>query len=269
MNRHYLIFICLICTAAIGMLFVPPIAQDINYHHFADQRELWGIANFGDVMSNLPFVLVGIAGLILTRNAAIPGGLSPLIAHYRVFFIGVLLTGFGSGYYHLQPNNFTLVWDRLPMTIAFMAFFSALVGEFISIKAARLLLWPLIFLGFVSVIYWHLSEQAGRGDLRPYVLVQFLPILLTPYILLAFPSPFSRTDYLWYLVIFYLLAKLLESGDQIFFNWGEYVSGHSLKHVSAALATYWMYRALRYRQLARTNEKNEGTYQIIEQPQNQ
>lgn len=258
MTKHYTLFLLITLAAMLGMLFVPPIPQDIHYHQFADQRSFFGIANFFDVLSNLPFLIVGLLGLIRLQRTTLAGGLQPMMIHYRVFFIGVLLTGLGSGYYHLHPTNMSLVWDRLPMTIAFMAFFSALLGESMSIKVGRRLLWPLIALGLISVVYWHFSEQAGRGDLRPYVLVQFLPILLTPYILLAFPSPFSKKVYLWYLVGFYVLAKLLELTDTFWFELTGVISGHSLKHLSAAIATYWMYHALMHRQPITRDKAHDG-----------
>lgn len=249
MTRHTLLFVIITFGAILGMLFWAPIPQDPHYHQFADQRGILGIPNFFDVLSNLPFIVVGILGLTQINRRNLSGGLLPLLTHYRVFFVGVLLTGFGSGYYHLEPNNLTLVWDRLPMTIAFMAFFAALVGESISLKAGRILIWPLILLGLASVAYWYFTERTGEGDLRPYVLVQFLPILLTPYILMAFPSPFAGKRYLWLLVAFYLLAKFLEMTDKFWFDMGGHVSGHTLKHLSAAFATFWMYYALKHRKI--------------------
>lgn len=247
MSLHLKIFAFICVSAILGMAFVPPIPQDILYHNFADQRGGWGLPNLGDVLSNLPFVIVGLAGLWFLRGGVAAGGLAGLLVHYRIFFVGVFFTGIGSAYYHWMPDNQTLVWDRLPMTIAFMAFFSALVGESLSLRAGQRLLWPLLALGLLSVGYWHFTEQAGRGDLRPYALVQFLPILLTPYILLAFPSSFRSNRALWYLIGFYLLAKILEATDYFWFGLGEVISGHSLKHLSAALATYWMLHALKHR----------------------
>lgn len=177
----HLKIIALICVSAIvGITLVPAIPQDVRYHDFADQRGFLGIPNFADVLSNLPFIIVGILGLWTLRRGTPRGGIEELLLPYRIFFIGVLLTGFGSAYYHWSPNNQTLVWDRLPMTIAFMAFFSALVGESMSLRAGQRLLWPLLISGIASVAWWHFTEQAGRGDLRPYILVQFLPILLIP-----------------------------------------------------------------------------------------
>lgn len=249
MSIHIKIFALLCLTATVGIAFVPAIPQDIHYHTFADQRGFWGIPNFFDVLSNLPFVIVGAVGLWVLRSGVPAGGSAGLLLHYRIFFVGVLLTGFGSAYYHWAPDNYTLVWDRLPMTIAFMAFFSALVGESLSLRAGRQLLWPLIILGLISVVYWHFTEQVGRGDLRPYVLVQFLPIVLTPYILLAFPSPFRSNIHLWYLVACYLLAKVLEALDVFWFSFGGLISGHSLKHLAAALATYWLLHALLHRKI--------------------
>lgn len=147
MTKHYALFALICLSALVGLALLGPLPQDPLYHQFADQRPLLGIANFLDVISNLPFVIIGLLGLGYLapgclRRGRPAGGLPPLLLHYRIFFVGVLLTGLGSGYYHLAPDNHTLVWDRLPMTIAFMAFFAALVGESLSLRAGRLLLWP-------------------------------------------------------------------------------------------------------------------------------
>lgn len=249
-ERIHLILIFVISLVAItGAFLAPPIPQDLDYHLFADQRDFYGVPNAFDVLSNMPFIIVGVLGLILLRNGAGKGGLPELLWHYRIFFFGVLLTGFGSSYYHWQPDNSTLFWDRLPMTIGFMAFFSLLIGESISVRAGRWLLLPLLTLGVGSVMYWHWTEMSGKGDLRFYILVQFLPILLTPYILLFFRSQFSENSKLWWLVGFYLLAKLLELTDHLWFDLTGMISGHSLKHISAAAATYCMVLALRERNL--------------------
>ena len=110
--------------AIVVVFFIPPIPQDPAYHDFVDQRTLHGVPNFWNVASNLPFVIAGLLGLlVLLGRKPLPGGLPELKWAYVVFFAGVLLTGFGSAYYHLDPTNESLVWDRLPMTLAFMAFF--------------------------------------------------------------------------------------------------------------------------------------------------
>lgn len=98
-------------------LFVPPIAQDQAYHSFADSRSVWSIANFWNVVSNLPFAMVGLLGLGKLRGAV-----------DRVLFTGVLLTFFGSAYYHLAPSDARLVWDRLPMTLVFMALLACVLS---------------------------------------------------------------------------------------------------------------------------------------------
>ena len=98
-------------------LIISPIAQDQAYHLFADQRSVLGIPNFWNVMSNLPFLLVGVAGIsFVHRNVR-----DPLRNLWLVFFAGIFVTAFGSGYFHLAPNNGTLAWDRLTMTIGFMS----------------------------------------------------------------------------------------------------------------------------------------------------
>jgi len=219
-------------------VFVPAIPQDPSYHLFVDELTIFGVANFWNVLSNLPFLLVGILGL---KNLYF----SPKLAlesvnrlAYVLFFISVALVALGSGYYHLSPSNETLLWDRLPMTIAFMSLFSIVICEFYSIKLGRLLLWPLIACGVFTVVYWHLSELKGQGDLRYYAIVQFLPLLVIPLMLILLPSSFSHQYGYWCLLGFYVLAKLLEYFDAEVHTIVTVISGHSLKHMAAAVGIF-------------------------------
>jgi hypothetical protein len=216
-------------------LFVDPYPQPQSYHAFADDRTLLGVANFWNVATNAMFLIPGIAGLWMLRSAACPGILPALNPAYHILFTGVLLTAFGSGWFHLAPNNDTLFWDRLPMTIAFMSLFAIIVGEHISVNLGKNLLWPLLAIGAVSVLYWDYSESQNTGDLRLYGLVQFLPLLLIPAILLTYRSVFDRTGFIWIVFLLYALAKVCEMLDAALYNLGAVISGHSVKHVFAAL----------------------------------
>ena len=214
--------------------FVDPIPQDPSYHQFADQQEIFGIANFSNVVSNLAFILIGLYGLIsVVRHSRETEGFIPQTTYY-VFFIGLILIGIGSGYYHLSPNNQTLVWDRLPITIAFMGIFSFIICEHINHRIGSRLLWPLLVVGILSVLYWNYTENQGAGDLRWYALVQFLPILLIPLIIIMFPSKSYQKKYLWYIIGAYVLAKITEHFDEEIMN-VLLISGHTMKHVLAAL----------------------------------
>jgi hypothetical protein len=244
-KKSKVILIVLISFAVSGLIFIfPPIAQDPAYHNFADKRGLLGIPNFGDVMGNLFFIIFGLMGMrtVFKRRNDIDmftiKGEFPL---WEVFFIGTFLVGFGSGYYHLEPNNHTLVWDRLPMTIAFMSIFSLVIMMRISEKWG-LALFPLfLIVGAGSVFYWDYTESLGHGDLRPYALVQFLPMLLLPLIFWLLPARYKGLKYPVYALLWYGLAKILEHFDpDIFAMTGEMVSGHSLKHIAAAMAVYMM-----------------------------
>ncbi|WP_340123009.1 ceramidase domain-containing protein [Methylobacter svalbardensis] len=189
-NRLKLI-LTIIVIAIIAVFSLDPIAQEPDYHNFADQRRLINIANFFNVLSNLPFVIIGILGMRLVGLRQASGGLVELQSIYLTFFAGVFLNGFGSAHYHYQPGNQSLFWDRLPMTIAFMSLFCAVVGEYISTQLAGKLFIPLLITGVTSVNYWYLTELNGHGDLRAYALmrlcayalVQFLPLVLIPLIL--------------------------------------------------------------------------------------
>ncbi len=234
----------------IGVLMLDPIAQDSQYHLFEDQRTIAGIPNFWNVVSNLPFLVVGVVGLysiFRSQNARI---VVDIKTAYILFFVGVSLVAFGSGYYHLWPSNETLVWDRLPMTISFMALFAVIIAEFVSVRVAKLSFWPLIVFGVFSVVYWHITETNGEGDLRLYVLVQFLPMMVIPLILLFFKSKFTNTMGYWLLLCAYIFAKAFEHYDEAIYNFLPFVSGHSLKHIIAALGVLLLLTSYNNRKLA-------------------
>ena len=253
MNRKQRIALLLgISIVAItATFFVSPVAQDSKYHNLSDHRVIAGIPNFGDVVSNGAFLLVGVLGLM--KLVQIRSDQSRLILKqeripFEVAFVGAILIFAGSAYYHWAPTNETLVWDRLPMTLTFMGIFSMIVAERISVKAGMVMLIPLLVLGVVSVVYWQMTEQSGQGDLRPYALVQFLPVLLIPVILWLFPPRYSGARYIVEMIGWYMVAKVLEFLDAAFWGWtGGWISGHSLKHCAAAWGIYALVRYLEHR----------------------
>lgn len=218
-----------------------PIVQDPNYHRFADTRTLLGIPNFWNVVSNLPFLAIGIWGLYRLQHGPAPGVLAPLRSAYAVFFAGSALIAAGSAYYHLAPGDARLVWDRLPMTLSFMAFFAAVLGEHLSPGLGRRALLPLLAAGAASVGWW-----ASGGDLRAYVIVQFLPALMLPAMLLLMRSRLTGPIWLWGVFGAYALAKLLELADAPLLQMLG-IGGHALKHLAAAMAIGCMVPALRRR----------------------
>ena len=248
--------------AIITVSFLQPIPQDPAYHDFIDTRTLYGVPNFWNVASNAVFVIAGLLGmLMLAGRQPVTGGLPELRPAYLVFFVGVFFTGFGSAYYHLDPSNATLVWDRLPMTLAFMAFFSMIIGEYLSPGVGRALLWPLLLVGVLSIVYWHMTESAGRGDLRPYALVQFLPMLLIPMILLMFRGRLNGGIFLWAMIVAYLVSKIAEYFDAELFDMTGVLSGHAIKHIVAAVGTLFILIALRLRRPTDMRGNGSGSYQ--------
>jgi len=233
-------------ATALALAALPPIPQDPAYHRFADRRMLLGIPNIWNVVSNLPFALVGLYGLAQCMKTTVPGGLTALRAHYVLFFIAAAGVSAGSAWYHWQPTTESLVWDRLPITIAFMAIFVAMIGECISVPLARWLLVPLLLAGLAALGQWHFTERAGTGDLRLYALVQILPLALIPLMLWRFGSRLRPTGYIWAMLASYGLAKAAEFWDSLIMA-AVGVSGHTIKHLLAALAIYWFALALRRR----------------------
>jgi hypothetical protein len=244
---------------ATGLILVMPrIPQDTAYHHFADQRKMLGVPNLLDVASNLPLGVAGILGLLLVRRKTEPDPGEPFTHNWErqafgLLFTGAALTAAGSIYYHLAPNNATLFWDRLPMTIVFMSFFAITIAERISVRLGRVLLLPLVASGIASVVYWRLTETEAAGDLRFYILVQFFPMLAVPLMLVLFPPRYTRTAGLFAVGGWYMLAKIFEVLDVQVFALARVVSGHTLKHFAAALAIYWLLRTVKGRRLVQAD----------------
>jgi hypothetical protein len=235
---------------AIIALRLPPIPQPLSYHQFADQRPWLGIPNFGDVVSNLPFAIVGICGLIFLLRPTPQNRFADPRQRwlYLLMFAGLLLTAFGSAYYHLAPGNARLVWDRLPIMIVFMALLDAVIAERCSVNVGLWLLPALLAIGVGSVLQWRASELHAHGDLRFYTAVQVYSIVVLLLALLL-PPKYSRGSDFAVVVGLYVLAKILETFDRQVFSVGHIVSGHTLKHLAAATASYWILRMLQKREV--------------------
>lgn len=224
-------------------LLSPPVPQDPAYHRFADQRPIAGVPHFWNVFSNLPFVVVGLYGLWMVRR----GRWLEATGRYPwlTVAVGAVLIGAGSSYYHYAPDNRTLFWDRLPMTLAFMGVFTAAIVEYIHARIGALLLLPFLFLGMLSVEVWRRGELTGVGDLRFYILVQFYPMVALPVILWLFRSRYTQSSAMWGMAALYAVAKVLELLDgPILQVTGGIISGHALKHVAGAAALAVAFRAV-------------------------
>lgn len=234
---------------AVAAALVPAMPQPPSYHGFVDARTFWSVPNFLNVASNLAFLAAGATGLavlgrgggdFIARREALP---------YYVFFLGALLTCFGSAWYHLAPDNARLVWDRLPMTLGFSGLVSAAIAERSSPVAGARILWPLLVLGAGTVFYWDATERAGAGNVLPYGAFQVWSIVAIVLLLVLFPAQrYSHGGLLGWAAGWYFLAKLFEAVDAQVFDWsGGAVSGHTLKHLFAAVAVFAIARQLHLR----------------------
>ncbi len=249
-RRRLIILLGFSLPIFVGILLTPPIPQNAEYHDFADQRPILGVPHMWNVMSNLPFAVIGAWGCwwLLDRR-----DLSKIFAErwervaYLVFFAGEFLTCFGSAYYHANPNNHTLVWDRLVFSLLLTSFFTIVITEFVSRRAGRIMLAPMVLLGLYSVLRWYGSELAGEGDLRVYLVVQFYPVIAIPFIIWMFPSHYGQSRPFLMLWALFGLAKICEVLDAPIYELSGFWSGHTFKHLIAAAATYCVLYALRRR----------------------
>src|ERR1019366_2364209 len=215
-------------AGAAVFLLLPPLRQPESYLQFIDDRTIWGIPNGLNVLSNAPFAIAGVMGLRFLGKKRAPNAAGGFVEEserlpFAVFFLGAFLTCFGSGYYHWAPDDATLAWDRLPMTLAFMGLLAAVAGERIGARAGLWLLWPLVIAGAATVWWWRRT-----GNLWPYAGAQYFSIVLIGLLLVLLPPRYTRGKDLLWVTGCYLLAKAAEALDRPIFTLTGFVSGHTL-----------------------------------------
>jgi hypothetical protein len=258
MNKRAWFVVGFTLLAIAAAFIVPAVPQPMKYHDFADKRAYFGIENFLDVVSNAGFLVAGLAGLAVVLNPRTvfehPNERWP----YVIFFVGLMLTAAGSAYYHLAPDNERLFWDRLPMTIAFMSLIAAQIVDRISARLGLLLLGPMLVVGAASVVYWIATERAGAGNLVPYGILQAYSVVMVLVIALLYPSRYTRGSDIYWVFGAYVLAKVFETFDKQILEFGNIVSGHSLKHIAAAVAGLIVMRMLILRSVDRQPAVSAG-----------
>jgi hypothetical protein len=251
MARRIIFLLTLSTLIAVAIFAFGPRADSPAYFQFADQRRFLGIPHFMDVISNAPWALIGIAGLLFVRRTRC-SPLGPFTETWEraasaVLFAAIAAVSCGSAYFHLAPSAETLVWDRLPMAVVFMSLFALVIDDRTGLRVGRLLFPPLVALGIASVLWWRHTLAAGAPDLRLYVLVQYLPLAVIPMLLLLSPGRYTHARLLWLAFGSYALAKLFELADTPIFAATRFISGHTLKHLMAAVASLFLLELIRTR----------------------
>jgi hypothetical protein len=231
--------------AAAALLVYGPIPQLANYHAFADERVLLGIPHWGDVLSNAGFAVVAVWGLAVVSTTR--GNLAGRLG-YGLFLVSLLLTSIGSSFYHWAPDNSRLVWDRLPIALACAGLLSAVRAE--SKPDVNELAWTagLAASAVLSGLWWYVTESAGQGDLRPYLLLQGLPLVLVPLWQAHARAPRAARAAFGIVILLYVVAKIAEVNDHTLYNSLDMLSGHTIKHILAALASAVLVGQLAWRE---------------------
>jgi hypothetical protein len=241
MRREFLVLAVLGALLPILFFGLGPIAQPAGYHNFADQRPVLAISHFWNVVSNLPFLIIGVMGLHLVWRKR-----GEAAAAWATLFAGTTMVAFGSSWYHSDPNDETLIWDRVPMGIAFMGFFAALLIEHLNGVRRRVthhLLVPGVAFSAATIWWWYRS-----GDLSLWAWVQAAPMLAVVLVLVLLPARYTHRRYLAYGLACYVAAKVFEVADVQFMQWtGGLMSGHAMKHLAAAAGAWCLYIMLRRR----------------------
>lgn len=242
--QKYLKFLPFVLLGLITLAFAVhgAIPQLDHYHEFADQSQLFGLMHASDVLSNLAFLWVGLWAVSRMLHMAESRDLKTRleVPALVVFVLSIVATAWCSSYYHLAPDNPRLFWDRLPIAVACASLLALVRAQCFGTKnSSRLEL--LAFCGFAvfSVIWWQATE-----DLRPYLLLQIMAVLLPPIWQSIYQRAVAERMSFAAAIVCYVVAKLFETADATILNMTGVISGHTLKHLLAALAAYFILRPL-------------------------
>lgn len=229
------IFYVAMVISIITIIALSPLTQSQLYHNFAEQRILFNIPHFGDVLSNLSFVVVGILLLWQSKTWQYTELYKGQYSLFKFLAYGSILLGLGSGYYHWAPVDITLAWDRATMILGFGVIFydSCLRYNIFSVNKPLIGVSITTILFLCTIIFWLVTSR-----LEPYVFVQFF----TMFILVVFAIKNYKeipSKHLFNMFVWYALAKLFENQDKTIFSYtNELISGHTLKHIAYAIALY-------------------------------
>ncbi len=233
--------------AAAALLLAPPLPEPAMFRVFIDERAFFGIPSFWNVVSNLPLLLVGAWGIYVVARSDERAFVDPLEKWpYGLCFGAVALAGIGSTWFHLAPDGDRLMWDRLPIALGFMALLAGVISERASVRAAMRALAPLLVAGAGSVLYWRWSMVHGAENIVPYAVVQY-GALAAIVVLATLRSRYTQGADLFVVAAVYAAAKAVEVLDRPIYELGGLVSGHTLKHLLAAVAVGWLVRSLELR----------------------
>lgn len=232
-----------------ALLAAGPLAQPADYHRFADRSILFGIPHAADVLSNIGFTLAGLWGWsgLRRRSGALAGDAG---FGYRLFLLGLIVTGPASAWYHLAPDDARLAWDRLAVSLACAGLLAGVRAETAGTRFPRSETVGLAAFAVAGVLWWWLDNDGGDGDLRPYLLLQILPLLLIPLWQTLHRRPATERIVFAAALGLYVLAKLAELFDHELLAATAAVSGHTLKHLLATLAALLIVGVLRRRPAA-------------------
>lgn len=250
----------------VGLFLISMIGQALgmfhlsgHYHEFIDSRGFFGIDRFFDTVSNIGFLIVGalfVKEIFLKDQKDF---------NLILIAIGSILVFFGSSFYHLLPTDARLLWDRLPISMVFAGIlsYSLFANNLIPEKYKNKFNVGYLLFSICSVVFWYVGSLQQQTWLGPYVFVQFGGILTLIYIALKGENK-SFNKKIWAVLMWYILAKLCEHFDQSIFNLThELFSGHTLKHVFAAIALYYWFPKESKEKVITSQTMKLGFWQLV------
>jgi hypothetical protein len=227
----------------VGLLAWGPVPLDANVHHYADQRRWLGLPNAGNVLANLPLLLVGLWGWRVTLASGWPEPLRRAWAGFHACVVGGSAI---AAIYHVAPTPAGYVLAQMAMSGAFVLLTLGMLAERVHDRfGANPGATAAALVGIATLAALASGVATGSGaDLRPFLLLQLIPVLLIPAGALSLPGTHTRpADWLLMLVA-YAAAQGFDLADAAIHAATGWIGGHALMHLAlAGVAAQLAYRA--------------------------
>ena len=233
----------LITLTGLALIAWGPVPAGALTHQHADNRSWLGIPNAANVLVNVPIFWCAAWGWCATRT-------SPWTRSLRLpwqgFHLWVMLASLLAAMYHAAPSDAGYIASHVCSAGAALMLSFGLMAERLDRRWGAMTSCVLAALVVVAIgVASDYEQRLGGGiDVRPFLLLQAVPLLLVVAGTLRLPPDRPRRSAWVVLLALYAGARLLEWADAPVFTITGWISGHTLMHACTGLIVAWMaYRA--------------------------
>lgn len=223
---------------AAGLLAWGPVLLTAQTHGYADSRSWLGVPNAMNVLASVPVLACAVWGWRATAASTWPRELQ---LPWRGFHACAIVSSLVAMAYHAWPLDASFLLSRMAQSGAFLLLGLGLMAEGVDLRfGGALACASATGVAAAAGSAVAMSNYFGLGfDMRPLLLLEILPVLLIPAGAISLAGRYTRRSDWSFVLLVYATSRTFESADAGILAATEWVSGHSLMHLSLGLVVGW------------------------------